>query len=84
MDLSKRPKKKPGIIRRFFGAIFRGIALLICMGIICGSVCAAVMSVYILKSLEGEPDLKLEDVPMANSSSVYAIDKTTGEYVKIR
>lgn len=84
MDLSKRPKKKPGIIRRFFGAIFRGIALLICMGIICGSVCAAVMSVYILKSLEGEPDLKLEDVTMANSSSVYAIDKTTGEYVKIR
>ena len=82
--MSKRPKKKPGPVRRFFGALGRVIALLICMGVICGSVCAAVMSVYIFKSLEGEPDLKLEDITMANSSSVYAINKQTGEYEKIR
>ncbi len=82
--MSKHPRKKRGPIRRFFGAIFRGIALLICMGIICGSVCAAVMAVYIFKSLEGEPDLKLEDINMANSSSVYAINSKTGEYEKIR
>ena len=57
--MSKRPRKKRGPIRRFFGAMMRCIALLTCMGIICGSTCAAVMSVYIFKSLEGEPDLKL-------------------------
>ncbi|MBP1581478.1 MAG: transglycosylase domain-containing protein, partial [Oscillospiraceae bacterium] len=82
--MSKRPRKKRGPIRRFFGAMMRCIALLICMGIICGSVSAAVMSVYIFKSLEGEPDLKLEDITMANSSSVYAINSETGEYEKIR
>lgn len=82
--MSKRPRKKRGPIRRFFGAMMRCIALLICMGIICGSVSAAVMSVYIFKSLEGEPDLKLEDITMANSSSVYAINSESGEYEKIR
>ena len=82
--MSKKQKKSPGKIRRFFNAIGRGIALLICMGVICGSVSAAVMSVYIFKSLEGEPDLKLEDITMANSSSVYAINKQSGEYEKIR
>ena len=82
--MSKHPKKKRGPIRRFFGAMMRCIALLICMGIICGSTGVAVMSVYIFKSLEGEPDLKLEDITMANSSSVYAINSSTGEYEKIR
>lgn len=82
--MSKKQKKSPGKIRRFFNAIGRGFALLICMGVICGSVSAAVMSVYIFKSLEGEPDLKLEDITMANSSSVYAINKKSGEYEKIR
>lgn len=82
--MRERPKKNPGPVRRFFGALFRGIALLFCMGIICGSVCAAVMSVYIFKSLEGEPDLKLEDITMSNSSSVYVLDKESGEWEKIR
>ena len=31
--MSKRPRKKRGPIRRFFGAIMRCIALLICMGV---------------------------------------------------
>ena len=82
--MNKRPKKRPGLIRRFINAIARCICLLICMGVICGSVCVAVMSVYIFKSLEGEPDLKLEDITMANSSTVYAINSETGEYEKIR
>lgn len=82
--MSGRSNQNVGSVRRVFRKIGRVLMVLICMGVICGSVMAAVMSVYIFKSLEGEPELKLEDITMANSSSVYAINSETGEYEKIR
>lgn len=76
--------KKKGKVRRFFSAFGRCIAILIFMGIIAGSTAAAMFSVYVFNSLEGEPDLRLEDITMSNTSTVYAIDSETGEYQKIR
>ena len=76
--------KKKGKVGRFFSAFGRCIAILIFMGIIAGSTAAAMFSVYVFNSLEGEPDLRLEDITMSNTSTVYAIDSETGEYQKIR
>ena len=76
--------KKKGKVGRFFSAVGRCIAILIFMGIIAGSTAAAMFSVYVFNSLEGEPDLRLEDITMSNTSTVYAIDSETGEYQKIR
>lgn len=81
---SQHSPKKKGKIRRFFSAFGRCLAILIFMGIIAGSTAAALFSVYVFNSLEGEPDLRLEDITMNNTSTVYAIDSTTGEYKKIR
>jgi len=76
--------KKKGKVGRFFSAFGRCIAILIFMGIIAGSTAAAMFSVYVFNSLEGEPDLRLEDITMSNTSTVYAIDSETGEYKRIR
>lgn len=71
--------KRKGPIRRFFGALGRGILVLIFIGIITGSIVISVLAMYIFNSLEGAPVIDLNDIQLSNTSLIYADNPETGE-----
>jgi penicillin-binding protein 1A len=75
-----RRKKKNAPLRKL------GRVLTICLliGIITGCIVASVMTVYILKYIEKENELVLENVKLGFTTILYAMDDATGEYFELQ
>ncbi|MEG1964827.1 MAG: transglycosylase domain-containing protein, partial [Oscillospiraceae bacterium] len=71
-----KPKRK----KSFWKTIGRTILTLMMIGIITGSIVASVLTVYVLKSIETEEEISLENVKYNYTTILYAPNTQTGEY----
>ncbi|MEG1620862.1 MAG: transglycosylase domain-containing protein [Oscillospiraceae bacterium] len=71
-----KPKRK----KSFWKTIGRTILTLMMICIITGSIVASVLTVYVLKSIETEEEISLENVKYNYTTILYAPNAQTGEY----
>ncbi len=76
-------KRRGGFIGTFFGNLWRFIAALIMVGIITGCIVAAVLTVYLLRLVNSDEQIRLEDAPMRYTTILYSNSKETGEPEKM-
>ena len=74
------PKKKKSGVRRFFGGLFRFIAVCICLGVMVASVVAVALSLYLVEAT-ADDNLNLTEVKLAQTTWIMAQDHETGEWV---
>ena len=79
-------EKRPGAVRRFFGAIGRAFAIMIFIGMITGSIVVSIMALYVFNSLDGAPvvDLSNVEVNLNNTSYIYVTDPETQEQTVVK
>ena len=79
-------EKRPGAVRRFFGAIGRAFAIMIFIGMITGSIVVSIMALYVFNSLDGAPvvDLSNVEVNLNNTSYIYVTDSETQEQTVVK
>lgn len=75
------PKKKKSGVRRFFGGLFRFIAVCICLGVMVASVVAVALSLYLVEAT-ADDNLDLTEVKLAQTTWIMAQDHNTGEWVE--
>lgn len=67
-----------------FANIGRVIAALIMVGIITGCIIAAVLTVYILRYINADEQISLDNLDMQYTTIIYAQSKETGEYEELQ
>ncbi|MBR5485084.1 MAG: transglycosylase domain-containing protein [Oscillospiraceae bacterium] len=72
------------IVRRLFELFGKAFIAMVLVGIISGSIVAAVMAVYVFKSLDGTVDIDLHDLDMKYTTILYGTDKSTGEEYELK
>ncbi len=81
MSAHKKRRSAGSIVAAAFGNFFRFIAALIMVMIITGCIVASVLTVYILRYINADEQITLDDVTMKYTSIIYAgdeIDPETG------
>ncbi|WP_288234833.1 transglycosylase domain-containing protein [uncultured Anaerotruncus sp.] len=78
---SRKDKKGGGVIRGTLANIGRVIAALIMVGIITGCIIASVLTVYILRYINSDEEIRLSDLNLRYSTILYTeeTDPETGE-----
>lgn len=67
------------IVKGTFANIGRVIAALIMVGIITGCIVASVLTVYILRYINSDDQVSLDNLPLKYTTIIYADDPATGE-----
>ena len=67
------------IFKGTFANIGRVIAALIMVGIITGCIVASVLTVYILRYINSDDQVSLDNLPLKYTTIIYADDPATGE-----
>ncbi len=75
-------RKAPRRFRPFLG-IVKFLTIFVLVGIIACCIIASVLTVYVLDVLEGENDIKLENVKLGFTTILYSMDTETNEYVEL-
>ncbi|MEM1484776.1 PBP1A family penicillin-binding protein [Oscillospiraceae bacterium PP1C4] len=76
---SHKKKSVGGMIKGTFANIGRVIAALIMVGIITGCIVASVLTVYVLRYINSDEQLNLDDITLKYTTIIYADSSETGE-----
>ena len=78
--MAKRKRTVGQIIGGIIGNFFRMIAILIMVGIITGCIVASVLTVYILRYMNAEEQISLDNLDMRYTTILYANDENDQPY----
>jgi penicillin-binding protein 1A len=81
---SHKKRSVGGIIKGTFANIGRVIAALIMVGIITGCIVASVLTVYVLRYINSDEQLSLDDITLKYTTIIYADSPETGEPYEIQ
>lgn len=76
---SKKNHSVGGMLKDTFANIGRVLAALLMVGIITGCIVASVLTVYVLRYINSDEQLNLEDFTLKYTTIIYAQDPQTGE-----
>ncbi len=68
----------------FFRTIWTLLVTVVCIGIITGCIVAAVLTVYVLKTVDQTEVIDLNNIKLNYTTIIYAPDAETGDYIELQ